>query len=171
MLDIIRRRRSIRGYSEQEIPRDLIQDLQEAALRAPSSMNRQSWSFAFVTDREKLRELAYAKEAHGRFLEDAALGIVVCGDPGVSDCWIEDCSIAAAFMQLTATELGLGSCWIQIRDRRDVEGMPAEERVTEILGLPENLRTLCILAIGYPKAKVPGRDFESLPWDKVIEIP
>lgn len=171
MLDIIRRRRSVRGYFEKAISQDVLRVLQEAALRAPSSRNLQSWTFTFVTDRGTLRELAYAKEAHGRFLEDAALGVVVSGDPGISDCWIEDGSIAAAFMQLTATELGLGSCWIQIRDRRDVEGMPAEDRVTEILGLPENLRTLCILSIGYPKAEVQGRDLESLPWDKVVERP
>ena len=85
----------------------------------------------------------------------------------VSDCWIEDCSIAATIAQLTATDLGLGSCWIQIRGRQHADGRPAEEYVREVLGLPASLSVLCLLSVGYPAEDKPPRATGSLPWDKV----
>lgn len=168
MLDAVKQRRSIRRYTEQAVSESDVAQLQEAALRAPSSRNLQPWQFVFVTDPELLGALSEAKASFGQFLAGAPLGIVVCADESVSDCWIEDCSIAATVLQLTATDLGLGSCWIQIRGRLHADGQPAEEYVRKLLHLPENMRVLTILAVGHPaEVKQPKPD-ETLAWDRII---
>jgi hypothetical protein len=74
-------------------------------------------------------------------------GIVVCADSNESDVWIEDCSIAAIIIQLTALSLGLGSCWAQIRNRQHDYEKTAEAYVKELLCLPEQMQVECILGI------------------------
>jgi nitroreductase len=170
MLETVRARRSIRRYQPREIEPELLDQLEEAALRSPTSRNLKSWRFVFVTDRAKLVALSEAKVSFAQPLAGAALGIVVCGDDTVSDCWVEDCSIAATILQLTATSLGLGSCWIQMRGRSHADGLPAEEHVREILGLEPNLRVECVLSVGYPAEQKPPVPDEELAWDKLIEL-
>jgi nitroreductase len=121
-----------------------------------------------VTDRERLVALSQARATSGQQLAGAALGVVICADETISDCWIEDCSIAAITLQLTATHLGLGSCWVQIRGREHADGRPAEEHVREILGLPSSQRVLCMISVGYPAEEKPPVAANKLPWDKVI---
>jgi len=167
MLDAIRARRSIRSYEDRSIEPAVIEQLEEAMLRAPSSRNLKPWHFVFVTDPTLLERLSHAKANYGGFISGSRLGVVVCGNSAVSDCWIEDCSIAATVLQLAATELGLGSCWVQIRARTHADGLPAEEHVREILSLPAELGVLCMIAVGYPaEAKAP-KDSGSLDWGKV----
>jgi nitroreductase len=167
VLDAVRARRSIRRYDDRPIDPAAIELLQEAMVRAPSSRNLKPWRFVFVTDAALREPLAHAKAQYGEFLGGAPLGVVVCGDTSASDCWIEDCSIAATALQLTATELGLGSCWIQIRARLGADGRPAEEHVREILGLPAELGVLCIVAIGHPAESKAPHARESLKWEAV----
>jgi nitroreductase len=167
MLQAVRNRRSIRRYQKRPIDPANLKELQEAALRAPTSRNLQPCSFVFVTDRRLLEQLAHAKPSYGEWIGGATLGVVVCADASVSDCWIEDSSIAAATVQLVATDLGLGSCWIQIRDRQHRDGRPAEERVREVLDLPDELSVLCMLSIGHPAEKKPPITAESLRWEKI----
>jgi nitroreductase len=100
-------------------------------------------------------------------MENAPLAIVVCSDPGKCDVWVEDCSIAALIIHLVATDLGLGSCWIQIRLRDHDSKISAEEYVKQQLRLKENLTVEAIIAIGYPKEEKPGHPLASLPFDKV----
>lgn len=166
MLDAVRNRRSIRRYQDRPIEPALVEELQEAMLRAPSSRNLKPWRFVFVADKALLHELAQAKASFGEFVADAPLAVVVCADPSVSDCWVEDCSIAAATLQLVATDAGLGSCWIQIRARQHADGSPAEEHVRGILGLPEELSVLCIVSMGYPAEEKQVKAAASLAWDK-----
>jgi nitroreductase len=169
MMDAIRRRRSIRKYEQRPVEPELVAALEEAALRAPSSRNLRPCRFVSVTDRSLLARLSTSKASNAGFVSDAALAVVVCADSEASDCWIEDCSIAAAYVQLTATELGLGSCWVQIRGRAHADGRPAEEHVRENLSLPEDTRVLCLIAIGYPaEDKQPTPDHK-LPWEKVTQ--
>jgi nitroreductase len=167
MLEAVRNRRSIRRYRDRPIDPATLKELQEAALRAPTSRNLQPCSFVFVTDRELLRELSHAKPAFAEWIGGAQLGVVVCAEESVSDCWVEDGSIAAATIQLVAANLGLGSCWIQIRARQYRDGRPAEQYVREVLELPDELSVLCMLSIGYPAEKKPPRATESLPWEKI----
>ena len=167
MLDAVRARGSIRRYQDRPIEPADIEKLQDAVLRAPTSRNLQPWRFVFVTDRETLRGLSRAKPHFSEFVGSAALGVVVCADASASDCWIEDGSIAAATLQLVATQLGLGSCWIQIRARQSEDGRPAEEHVRGVLGVPGELSVLCIISIGYPAENKAPKDVASLAWDKV----
>jgi len=167
MLEAVRNRRSIRRYQERPVEPADVEKLQEAMLRAPSSRNLQPCRFVFVTDRESLQALARAKPSFGESVGRAPLGVVICADASVSDCWIEDGSIAAATLQLVATDLGLGSCWIQIRARHHEDGRPAEEYIREVLGLPTELSVLCIVAVGYPAENKPPKAAESLSWDRV----
>jgi nitroreductase len=98
MLEILRKRRSIRRYQKKEIEREKIELLKEAALRAPSSRAIKPWQFVFVTDRSILEKLSRAKEDGSSFLKHAGLGVVVCADENESDVWIEDCSIASIIL-------------------------------------------------------------------------
>jgi nitroreductase len=95
------------------------------------------------------------------------MGIVVCGDYGTSDVWIEDCSIACAFILLTAESLGLGSCWIQIRERMHDETTTAEAYVSRLLKIPESRKVEAIVAVGYPDERKEPYAKEELRYHKV----
>jgi len=169
MLDLLRSRRSVRRYDDREVPDELVAQLKEAALRAPTSRNLDSRRLVFVRDAATLIDLSHAKTTGSEFLGEAKLGVVVCGDAQVSDTWIEDCSIAAIVIQLAAESVGLGSCWIQIRLRQTADGLPAEEHIRRALGLEESLRVECVLAVGYPIDKQAPRPTESLRWDSLTD--
>jgi len=167
MIDILRKRRSIRKYEKKAIDQQSLEILKEALLRCPSSRDIHPWTFIFVDDPDRLKRLARAKEHGSNFLKDAALGIVVCGDEMMSDVWVEDCTITSIVVQLTAHSLGLGSCWIQIRNRTHSSGKTAEEYIQELLGLPKNLKVESIISIGFPaetKTPIPA---EKLDYGKI----
>jgi nitroreductase len=153
MIELLRGRRSIRSYTGEPVDRESIALLIEAALRAPSSRDNQPWSFVVVDDRQQLEKLSLAKEHGSAFLRKAPLGIVVCGDPAKSDVWVEDCAIAAVLIQVVAQSLGLGSCWIQIRERRHDAGTMAQDYLRDALGIPEQIMVACIISIGHPAEK------------------
>ncbi len=165
--DLIRRRRSIRQFQPQPVEPEKVEALIEAALRAPSSRSLNPWEFILVDDPEQLRALSSAKPHGASFLAEAPLGIVVCADPQRCDVWVEDCSIALIFMQLMATDLGLGSCWIQIRKRHHASGRPARDLIAERLQIPAHLEVAAMLAVGYPVRKNPPRPAANLRFDKV----
>lgn len=167
LLDLLKKRRSIRQYTEQPVEKEKIDLLVEALLRSPSSRGLNPWEFVVVTDRLLIDDLAKAKAHGSSFMKSGPLAIVVCGDPARGDVWIEDCSIAALILHLAATDLGLGSCWIQIRQRDHDGKISAEEYVKKLLGLKENLMIEAIIAIGYPKEEKSGHLLSSLPFDKV----
>jgi nitroreductase len=163
MIDILRTRRSIRKYEKKTIDRRSLEIMKEALLRSPSSRGINPWTFIFVDDPDVLKRLSRAKEHGSDFLKGAALGIVVCGDETKSDVWIEDCAIASVVVHLAAHSLGLGSCWIQIRNRAHSEGRTAEEYVQELLSIPKNLKVESIIGIGFPaetKAPIPSEKLD-----------
>lgn len=153
MIEMLRSRRSIRKFTSEKIAPETIEVLVEAALRAPSSRGINPWEFILVDDPELLRKLSEAKQHGSQFLKNAPLAIVVCADSTKSDVWVEDCSIAAIIIQLTAVSLGLGSCWAQIRNREHDNGHSAEAYIQELLGLPEQIRVETVLGIGHPAEK------------------
>lgn len=168
MLELLRKRRSIRAYEDRDVEPDIIEKLKEAAMRSPSSRGINSWRFVFITDRSKLEELSKAKQSGSSFLKGARLGVVVCAEGSESDVWIEDCSIASIILQLTGQSLGLGSCWIQIRNRAHDGGQSAEDYIKERLDLPESFRVESMISFGYPgeeKRPVPA---DQLEYDKII---
>jgi nitroreductase len=95
MLELLRKRRSIRKFKKERIDPVRLNELKEAALRSPSSRGIKPWKFFFVQDAEVIKRLSFCKEYGSAHLKDAPLAVVVCGDETASDVWIEDCSIAA----------------------------------------------------------------------------
>jgi nitroreductase len=156
MIEILRKRRSIRRSQAKAIDSQALEVMKEALLRSPSSRGINPWVFIFVDQKELLLQLSQAKEHGAQFIKDAALAVVVCADETKSDVWIEDCSIAAIVAQLAAESLGLGSCWSQIRERAHSKEKSAEKYIQELLHLPGNLKVLSIIAIGVPaESKAP----------------
>lgn len=167
MIELLRNRRSIRKYTNQAIEPDKIRILKETVLRSPSSRNFDPWEFIFVDDRELLKQLALCKQHGAKFLEGAALGIVICADGQKSDVWIEDCSIASILVQMVAQSIGLGSCWIQIRNRAFDENTTSEDYIKDLLNMPGHMKVESIVAIGYPAEKREPVPQEDLKYEKV----
>ena len=150
LTEILLRRRSVRRYTDQPVPEELLREILRAGMLAPSSRNLKPCRFAVIRDKQILAALSRAKAAGGAFLGEAAAAVVVSADPTLADTWIEDCSIALTCMHLAAAEAGVGSCWIQIHLRKDRDGGDAEENVRRILGIEKGFRTVGILALGMP---------------------
>jgi nitroreductase len=167
MIELLRKRRSIRKFTPEKIDPAQRDILTEAALRAPSSRGINPWEFILVDDTKTLLSLSRAKQHGSEFLKNAPLVITVCADSTKSDVWIEDCSIAAIIIQLTAQSLGLGSCWAQIRNRRHDNEKSAEVFVQELLGLPEHIKVESLLGIGHPDEKKKPVSADKLHYEKI----
>lgn len=167
MIELLRKRRSIRLFQERPVGEEQLSTILEALLRSPSSRNIDPWEFILVDDRELLERLSRAKTHGSSFLAGAPLGIVVCADTTKSDVWIEDCSIASIIAQLTAQSLGLGSCWIQIRNRMHDRSTTSEEYVRSLLGIPGHVAVLSIVAVGWPAEQRRGRSASHLDRSKL----
>ena len=163
-ISLLQKRRSIRRFLDQPVEKGKVDLLVEAALRAPSSRGFNPWQFVVVDDRPMLEKLAVAKEHGSSFLKDAPLGIVVCADSQKSDVWVEDASIAAIIIQLAAESLGLGSCWIQIRQRPHSKDRTAQEYVAGLLRLPPGVMVETMVAVGYPAETKAPHPKEKLLW-------
>jgi nitroreductase len=170
-LDLLRTRRSIRSFEEREVEPEKIDALVEAVLRAPSSRGLNPWEFTVVTDRKLIEKLSRAKAHGSAFMKGAPLAIVVCADPERCDVWIEDTSIASILLHLAATDLGLGSCWVQIRLREHGGGGSAEQYVADLIDLKPGRVVESMIAIGYPKEIKQGHPRASLLFDRVNYIP
>ncbi len=149
----IKKRRSIRKFEKKSIPNDVLQQVMECAVLAPSAGNRQPWIFHVVKDQGIKQKLV--KAAGGQtFLGDAPVVVVISGDPEVSAkrygdrgrslYYIQDTAAAVTNIILAATSFELGTCWV---------GAFRETLVSQALGLPENLRPLAMVPMGYPAEK------------------
>ncbi len=167
MLELLRKRRSVRRFSERLVEEEKVELLLEALLRSPSSKARNPWEFIVVTDPQQLANLAAAKPKGGTFVAQAPLAIVICADPEKCDVWIEDCSVAAIILQLAAQDLGLGSCWSQIRRRNHADGNPASDYLGKLLNLPDRYQVEAVIGIGYPAEDKPGHSKDKLPYEKI----
>lgn len=165
--DLIKNRRSTRKFIEKELTQDEVVALMKAALMSPSSKRSNCWQFIIVDDKEMLEHLSHCKEMGASFLKDAAMAIVVLADPLLSDVWIEDAAIATLMIQLQAEDLGLGSCWIQVRERFTAEGIPSCEFVHAALDIPLQLQVLSIVAVGYKGMERKPFNEEHLQWEKI----
>jgi nitroreductase len=165
--DLVQLRRSHRKFTEQEIDAEDVKLILRAALMAPTSKGQRAWQFVVVDDKTDIEKLSDAKDLGGQFLKEAPLCIVVLGDPLQNDCWVEDGSIAAISMQYQAEELGLGSCWIQMRGRGLEDGTPADTVIRGVLDIPDNLNCLCIVAVGHWTDERKPQDEEKLKWENV----
>ncbi len=151
LLGLLRKRKSIRTYTDAPVTDEHIGKILQAALLAPSSRAFYPAEFIVVRDKEMLSCLAMTKAGGSAMLKGAGAAVVVIGDSKKSDAWIEDCSICLTNMMLQATEMGIGSCWSQIRNRASSEeNVTADEYLHTLLDIPEQYSVEAILSLGFP---------------------
>lgn len=167
LFDMLKSRRSIRKFQNKEVEKEKIDMILKSALLSPSSRSIRPCQFIAVTDASLIQKLSLCREPVSRFLADAPLTIAVIADHSSSDAWIEDASIAATMIQLTAQDLALGSCWIQVRERFHTEQETAEEYIKEVLEIPEQYCVECMIAIGYPGEEKKPYNENALPYQKL----
>ncbi len=148
--DLLKSRRSIRKFQSRAVEKEKLDTILKSALLAPSSRARRPWEFIAVTDSEVLKKLSGSRDHGSEFLAGAPLGIVVAADSTACDVWVEDASIAAIIIQLSAQALDLSSCWIQVRERFHTGQVKAEDYIKRVLGIPEKYSVECMVGIGYP---------------------
>ncbi len=164
---LVKTRRSHRAFTNKEIDAEAVRLILRAALMSPTSKSRRDWQFVVVDDRMLIDQLADAKDNGSQLLKKAQLAIVVMGPPAANDCWVEDCSIAVTSMQYQIEDLGLGSCWVQMKGRGLADGTTADEVIRGIVNAPENLFTLCVLAGGHKEAEETPQNDDALKWENV----
>jgi len=149
ILEIIKKRRSIRNFQKKEIPEEIIDKLIEALIWAPSSGNLQARKFYFIFN-QKIKERLVGEAFVQSFIIEAPLVVIGCqgeeiarryGGRGKNLYSICDVAVSIQNLMLLAYEKGLGSVWI---------GRFDEKIVSRVLNLPENLRPIVIVPVGYP---------------------
>jgi len=145
--EAINKRESVRAYLEKPVPEEKLATVLEAARLAPSAMNSQPVKLVIVRDEEKRKALGRA--ANGQtFVGEAPIVIAAVANntSHVMSCGLPshpvDLAIAVDHMTLAAVDEGLGTCWI---------GAFSQEKVKEILGVPDSCRVVTLLPLGYPK--------------------
>jgi len=146
---IIYHRRSIRNFKNQPVETEKIEWLLKAALLAPSGKRMYPCEFIVIDDIKLLKLVSESKQHGAELLKDAPLAIAVIADSAIYDIWVEDASIASAFIMLEAENLGLGCCWVQMHQRGTADGKSATQNLKEVLGLKDSHEILSVLAIGY----------------------
>lgn len=146
-LDIARSRKSCRRFSDVPLSKEEMESIMEAGRLAPSSRKLDDVVLVPVEDIGLIRRLALCRDSSTTALETATFAVIVAADPDVCDVWTEDASIASIMMQLEAEDLGLGSCWVQVR-LRSCGDMQAQEIVRREASLDPRLQVLSIIAFG-----------------------
>ena len=146
-IDLARKRKTCRVYTDDPLTEEEMDLIEEAGRIAPSSRNLDDVRIVPVRDLGMIRRLALCKPSSTTPLETATFAVIVAADPAVCDVWIEDASIATIMMQLEAEDLGIGSCWIQVR-LRGSDDVTAEEFVKKEAGLDPSWNVLSIVAFG-----------------------
>jgi nitroreductase len=155
IIETIFKRRSIRLYKPQEVEKEKLILLLQAAMAAPSAANEQPWEFIVVTEQDILKQLQ-TKLFFGHYNAPAA--IVVCGNgKSVNSSnglgfWVQDCSAATENILIAAVVLGLGTVWL------GVYPMPSVIKpISKLFNLPEHIIPLCVVYVGYPAEEKPPR--------------
>ncbi|MBI9103123.1 MAG: nitroreductase family protein [Spirochaetales bacterium] len=147
ILELIESRRSIRKFTDKPVDDKKIQEILKAAMYAPSAGNARPWQFYIIKSRQMLSEIKNINPYAG-MAEEAAFGILVCGDLSkemFEGYWVVDCSAAVQNILLAVHSLGLGAVWTGVH--------PMEERKEEfrkLLSLPENIIPHSFIPVGYP---------------------
>lgn len=164
---LIKNRRSTRKFTDQSLSPEQVELILKAALMAPSSKRSNPWQFVVVEDKEMLQKLAGCKKNGATFVGECSLAVVVLANVMESDVWVEDASIASMYMQLQAEDLGLGSCWCQIRNRITEDESESNDYVRRLLNIPYQLDVLSIIGFGYKDQVRKPFDEEHLQWEKI----
>lgn len=156
--DVIAKRHSVRKFADRPVEREVLDALVHAAQTAPSSRNCRSTAFMIVEDKDTLAAISEMRDAGSSFVKDAPAAIIVMGDSGKTDLWVDNCAISATFVQLAATAMDLGSCWVHVngrpRSKDDASLGDAETYLRNLLGIRDGMRILCVIAVGYPADEI-----------------
>lgn len=151
-LETIRTRRSIRSYTAEPVPADLIREILGAAMQAPSAGNQQPWHFVVIADR-RIREEIPTFHPYAQMVRDAPVVIAVCGDlhlESYKGYWVQDCSAATENILLAAHAKGLGAVWVGIYPKED-----RVKRLQKLLDLPAHVVPLALVPMGFAAERVP----------------
>ncbi len=147
-------RRSIREYSSEPVSDQMVRELLEAAMSAPSAGNQQPWHFVVINDRRLLDEIP-SLHPHSLMCRTAPLAILVCGEPSLekhAGFWVQDCSAATENLLLAVHAKGLGGVWVGV--------YPGDERVAglrKLLNIPEHVIPFALIPFGHPAVQKPPR--------------
>lgn len=161
--EAIRSRYSVRNYQDKPVEEEKLRKLLEAARLAPSASNRQEWRFVVVRDKKKRQALMKAAK-NQEFVGQAPVVIACCAvtDNHVMSCGQKcypiDVAIAMEHICLQAVEEGLGTCWV---------GAFYEDMVKKELQIPDEVRVVELLALGYPVDQAPVKN--RLPFDEIVK--
>ena len=164
---LIQQRRSTRKYTDELLKPEHVESILKAALMSPSSKNKKPWQFIAIEDKELLTKLALCKAAGSKPLESCVFAVVTVADTLMSDVWIEDASIASTMMMLQAEDLGIGSCWIQIRERFTKDEESSDLFIKDILDVPLQYQVLSIITFGFKAKENQPFNEENLQWEKI----
>ena len=165
VMDAIKTRKSVRAYLDRPVEEDKLNAILEAARLAPSASNRQEWRFVIVREAETRKKLAQIAGKQ-KFVGEAPVIIVACAETDGhvmkcgQPCYPIDVAIALDHMTLAAVELGLGTCWI---------GNFSEREVKELLGIPEPIRVVELMPLGYP-ADPSAIEKKRQPLDQIVKF-
>lgn len=152
LLDLIRRRRTIRTFTGDGVTEEQVETLLELAMCAPTRLNRQPWHFVVIRDHELQQDVAELLRIHP-YIEEAGVVIAVCATPQASSTWLMDASAATENMLLAATALGLGGAWIGAPDTTLWNML--EDRLHDVLRIPLDVRIVALVAVGHPAEQPP----------------
>ncbi|MBO5771052.1 MAG: nitroreductase family protein [Alistipes sp.] len=169
---LVAKRRSVRRFSPTAVSREVLLDLVNVALTAPSSRNMRTSRFIIVDDRETLAALSEMRDYGSSFMKDAPAAIVVAADTTKTDLWRENCAISATMLSLAAVDAGLASCWVHVggrpRLKDEPQGPQAEDYVRSLIAIPAEWSVECVIALGYsdfePKPLPDHDDSEAIVW-------
>ena len=153
-MEAILTRRSIRKYTKQPVSDEVLKELLEAAMYAPSASNQQPWCFVVIKDRKILNEIP-KYHTYAQMLKEAPVAILVCchSDLQSGEFGVQDCSAATQNILLAAHAKGLGAVWLGV--------YPTEPLVTatkKLLNLPKHIIPISLISIGYPAEQKPQPD-------------
>ena len=131
--NILKTRRSVRRFSPTEVSRDILLDIVNQTLTAPSSRNMRTSRFIIVDDKPTLEKLSKMRDYGSEFMKDATAAIIVAADTTKTDLWRENCAISATILQLAIVEAGISSCWVHIGGRPRLKDNPNGEQAEDYI--------------------------------------
>ena len=154
--NVLQARHSVRSFTDAPVDRELIDEMIDEAALAPSSRNSKSSGFIIVEDKSTLEAISTMRDHGSSLVKGAAAAIVVVGDTEKTDLWLDNAAISATYLLLSAADKGLGACWVHVNGRPRVKTDPskgtAEDFLRELLGIKDNMKPLCVIALGYEAA-------------------
>lgn len=158
IIQTILNRKSVRQFLDKPIENEKVEIIIRAGMSAPSARNRQPWKFFAVDDKKLLSELADGLP-YAKMLNEAPLGIIVCGDirdkedSTAQTFWVQDCAAAVENILIAVEALGLGAVWTACYPKKERVEVPQK-----VLDMPEGIIPLCVIPVGYPAVETPVKD-------------